>query len=135
MADRQEDAAPVDACQGPEVHQKKRRLVNLRSRLAALQADIAAERVRLCFGSRRLWRKKHDLEANGYTSHEEWLRDWRAARSDEFFLLGSRDETAWRQLCVATIADDGTLTLRLRMPDCLADQHGKHLIIEGVRFA
>ena len=44
------------------------------------------------------------------------------ARSDEFFVLGSRDETAGCQLCVAAvIADDGSLTLRLRMPDCLAE--------------
>ena len=118
-----------------QVHQKKRRLVNLRSRLAALEADISADRTRLCFGSKRLWRKQNHLEANGYTSHEEWLRDWQAARSDEFFVLGSRDETAGCQLCVATIADDGTLTLRLRMPDCLVGEHGKHLVIEGVRFA
>ena len=90
---------------------------------------------RLCFGSRRLWRKQHHLEANGYGSHEEWLSEWRAARSDEFFVLGSRDETAGCQLCVATVADDGRLTLRLRMPDCLANQHGKYLVIEGVRFA
>ena len=27
--------------------------------------------------------------------------------------------------CVASVADDGTLTLRLRLPDCLAVQHGK----------
>ncbi len=40
-----------------QVHQKKRRLANLRVRLAALEADIAAGRVRLCFGSKRLWRK------------------------------------------------------------------------------
>ena len=102
-----------------QVHQKKRRLANLRHKLAALEADIAAGRVRLCFGSKRLWHKQRHLEANGYASHEEWLRDWRAARSDEFFVLGSRDETAGCQLCVATVADDGTLTLRLRMPDCL----------------
>ena len=50
-------------------------------------------------------------------------------------MLGSRDETAGCQLCVAAVADDGTLTLRLRMPDCLANQHGKYLVIEGVRFA
>ena len=37
------------------------------------------------------------------------------------------------QLCVASIADDGSLTLRLRMADCLAEQHGKYLVIEGVR--
>ena len=99
-----------------------------------LEADVAEERVRLCFGSKRLWRKQQHLEDNGYTSHEEWLRDWREARSDEFFVLGSRDETAGCQLCVATVADDGTLTLQLRMPDCLAVQHGKYLTIEGVHF-
>ena len=118
-----------------QVHQKKRRLANLMSRLVALEDDMAAGRVRLCFGAKRRWRKQHDLEANGYGSHEEWLRDWREARSDEFFVLGSRDETAGCQLCVAAVADDGTLTLRLRMPDCLVGQHGKHLTIQGVRFA
>ena len=118
-----------------QVHQKRRRLANLKSKLAVLQADIAAGRVRLCFGSKRLWRKQHHLEANGYASHEEWRRDWRDARSNEFFVLGSRDETSGCQLCVASIADDGSLTLRLRMPDCLAEQYGKYLVIEGVRFA
>ena len=117
-----------------QVHQKRRRLTNLRARLAGLQDDVAAGRVRLCFGSKRLWRRQHNLAENGYSSHEEWLRDWRDARSDEFFVLGSRDETAGCQLCAATVADDGTLTLRLRLPDCLAAQHGKYLVIQGVRF-
>ena len=118
-----------------EVHQKTRRLTNQRYRLAGLEADIAQGRVRLCFGSGRLWRKQHHLEQNGYASHQGWLSDWRDARSDEFFVLGSRDETAGCQLCVAAVADDGTLTLRLRIPDCLAKQHGKYLTIPGVRFA
>ena len=118
-----------------QVHEKRRRLANLRSRLAGLEADIAEGLVRLCFGSKRLWRKRDHLEANGYASHEEWLQDWQDARSNEFFVLGSRDETSGCQLCVASIADDGSLTLRLRMPDCLAEQHGKYLVIEGVRFA
>ncbi len=86
------DAADRD--RWDQVHQKKRRLASLKSRLAGLEDDIAEGRVRLCFGSKRLWRKQRDLEANGYGSHEEWVRDWRDARSDEFFVLGSRDETA-----------------------------------------
>ena len=40
-----------------QVHEKRRRLANLRSRLAGLETDIGAGRVRLCFGSKRLWRK------------------------------------------------------------------------------
>ena len=100
-----------------------------------LEADMETGRVRLCFGSKRLWRKQHRLGENGYASHREWLADWRDARRDEFFVLGSRDEIGGCQLCVATVAEDGTLTLRLRMPDCLAGQHGKYLTIQGVRFA
>ena len=107
-----------------QVHQKKRRLANRRHRLAGLEADIAEGLVRLCFGSKRLWRKQHHLEANGYASHGEWLKDWWAARSDEFFVLGSRDETAGCQLCVASVADDGTMSLRLRVPDCLESWPG-----------
>ena len=128
-------ALAVERGQSDQAHQKRRRLGNLKTRLAALEGDMAADRVRLCFGSKRLWRKQHHLEANGYGSHQEWLDDWRDARSGGFFVLGSRDETAGCQLCVASVADDGTLTLRLRLPDCLAGQHGKHLVIQGVRFA
>ena len=133
-AERQVTGA-AERCRWDQVHQKQRRRYNLRYRLAALETDIRDGRVRLCFGSKRLWRKQHDLAANGYGSHEEWLDDWRDARSDEFFVLGSRDETAGCQLCVASVTDDGSLTLRLRMPDCLAGQHGKYLTIQDVRFA
>ena len=101
----------------------------------ALRPTWPAGLVRLCFGGRKLWRGQYNLEANGYGSHEEWLAGWRDARSGEFFVLGSRDETGGCQLCVAGVAGDGSLTLRLRMPDCLAGEHGKYLVIEGVKFA
>ena len=50
-------------------------------------------------------------------------------------MLGSLYENGGRQLCVAATANDGTLVLRIRMPDSLAEQHGKYLVIEGVKFA
>ena len=118
-----------------QAHHKRRRLANLEHRLEVLETERKAGVVRLCFGSRHLWRKQHHLEANSYASHEEWLADWRDARSNEFFVLGSRDETAGCQLCVAGIAEDGSLTLRLRMPGSLAERHGKYVEISGVRFA
>ena len=128
-------AGAVEHGRWDQVHQKRRRLATLQSRLAALEADIAQGRVRLCFGLKRLWRNQRHLEQNGYVNHQEWLADWQDARSGEFFVLGSRDETSGCQLCVASVAGDGTLTLRLRLPDCLAGQHGKYLTIQGVRFA
>ena len=36
---------------------------------------------------------------------------------------------------MASVNDDGTLTLRLRMPDGLAGRHGKYLVVPNVRFA
>ena len=82
------------------VHQKRRRLSSLRSRLAALVSDSSAGRTRLTFGSRKLWRGQYDLEGNRYGSHADWLREWRERRGDEFFLMGSRDEASGCQLCV-----------------------------------
>ena len=116
------------------LHQKRLRLGNLKAKLERLESDLEYGRISLCFGSRRLWRKQHALQCNGYTSHSEWLRDWQTARSDEFFVLVSRDETAGCQLCVARVADDGSLTLRLRLPDALAGGHSKYLTIKGLRF-
>ena len=87
-----------------KVHHKRRRLESLRHRLEKVESDIDVGRLRLCFGSRKFWRARHNLEANGYVDHSEWLSDWRDARSGEFFVLGSRDESAgcpssvWRQL-------------------------------------
>ena len=75
------------------VHQKKRRLGNLKRQLESVKSDAEEGVVRIAFGSRRLWRRQFDLEANGYSGHEDWLRDWRDARSDEFFVMGSGDET------------------------------------------
>ena len=118
-----------------KLHQKRRRIANLKHRLRNVSADTDAGRLRLCFGSKKLWRSQYHLETNGYESHAEWLADWRDTRSNEFFVLGSRDETAGCQLCVSTVADDGSLTLRLRMPDCLAQEYSKHVVIENVRFA
>ena len=133
-AEKQVDKAEQE-CQWRQVHGKRRRLANLKFRLSGLEADIAAGRVRLCFGSKKLWRKQYDLKANGYACRDAWLEEWRDVRSDEFFVLGSRDETAGCQLCVASVNDDGTVTLRLRMPDSLAGLHGKYLVVPNVRFA
>ena len=115
------------------LHHKKRRLTMLASRQAALLADDAAEIVRIAFGSRKLFRAQFDLITNGYETHADWLNDWHAARSSQFMDLGSKDETAGCQGCVATIMPNETLSLRLRLPDALA-RHGKHVNLNGVRF-
>jgi len=114
-------------------HQKQRRLAALQQRGTALKGEGAVGTVRLCFGSRTLFRGQFALAANGYASHNDWRRAWREARSNQFFVIGSKDETAGCQGCVATVDLDGTITLRLRLPNAFA-ACGKYVVISGLRF-
>lgn len=117
------------------LHQKKRRKNHLLSRLSALEQDQKEKRVRLCFGGKKLFRTQFYLEQNGFSSHQEWKETWQAKRNSEFFILGSKDETAGNQTCTARIQDDKRLSLRLRLPEALAEKYGKYLEIENVFFA
>ena len=122
-----------------KAHQKKRRLATLESKHAAMAADHKTGKARIAFGSKRLFRAQFALEANGYAGIDQWREEWRSARASQFLVLGSKDETAGCQGCVATLAGDETLTLRLRLPDSVVEGSpeltGKHALIEGVRFA
>ena len=115
------------------VHQKKRRIANLSCRLASLEEDHKQGRVRLCFGGKKLFRAQFHLENSGFASQQEWKECWKAKRSDEFFVLGSKDETAGNQTCTASVKDRG-LYLRLRLPVALEAKYGKYLDIENVAF-
>ncbi|MBK6998986.1 MAG: hypothetical protein IPH35_03090 [Rhodoferax sp.] len=85
-------------------------------------------------GSKKLFHAQFDLQANGYADHDEWKADWQRERSSQFFVLGSQDETAGCQGCQATLAQDGTLNLQLRLPNAMTTS-GKYLNITGIRFA
>jgi IS605 OrfB family transposase len=118
-----------------KLHQKKRRLHILQTKLDVMQADHKSGKVRLCFGSKRLFRAQFDLQANGYADHAAWKAGWTGARSDQFFVLGSQDETAGNQSCQAGIQEDGSLTMDLRMPNACEAVHGKRVVLSGVQFA
>lgn len=116
------------------VHQKKRRLQNFKFRLQKLIDDKQSNRVPLCFGSKKLFRAQFNLAVNGYSSHDEWFEDWNDSRNNSFFVLGSKDETSGNQTCSATIQEDGSITLRLRLPDAMKEE-SKYLILPNITFA
>lgn len=112
------------------LHQKKRRLRNLRHKLGAVRRDLKSGVCRICFGGRKLFRAQHNLEANGFRNHAEWLRAWREARSGNFLILGSEDETCGNQTCTYTRDN----TLRIRVPDRFRRQFGRHILLRDVVF-
>ena len=58
-----------------KLHEKQRRLFNLKTRLAALENDVKTGKVRLCFGSRKLFRAQFELIRNGYADLAFWKSD------------------------------------------------------------
>lgn len=103
------------------LHQKKRRLHALTLRQEQDISDQQLGKVRLCFGSKKLFKAQFYLEKSGYSSHDEWRQDWHAARHNQFYVLGSKDETAGCQGCVMTEGGDD-FVLRLRLPDALISE-------------
>jgi len=117
-----------------QLHQRKRRRAILIQCADVLRARLAAPTPGICFGSRKLFNAQFSLEANSYDNHAEWRSDWQNARADHIFCVGSKDETAGNQTCQGQVTADGSISLKLRLPDALAGEHGKHLRIPGLRF-
>ncbi len=117
------------------LHQKKRRFYNLSHRLSSLQTDHKNGGVRLCFGGKKLFKAQFHLKNNGFSCHQEWKKVWEFKRQNEFFVLGSKDETAGNQSCQLMLQENGKLSLRLRLPHILAEKYGKYFIINNLYFA
>jgi len=112
------------------VHNKKRKLHLSEEKRVKLTDDLDKGRIRICFGSKKLYHKQFNLAENGYASHDNWLSDWKTARSSSSFCLGSKDETSGNQTC--TLGVDGSL--RIRVPNYLIQQYGKHIAISNVTY-
>lgn len=126
----------IKRIKNPEIlfkkHQQRRRL---EKKLAQLLDDAMHDKIRLCFGSKKLFKQQYHLEENGLLSHEEWQKKWHQARHDSFFTIGSKDESCGNQTCQARLRQDGLIDLYLRLPTKFIDQRSKYLVIEKVHFA
>ena len=64
----------------------KSKLERLNRKQIKLKKLQSKERLPVCFGTKKLFNAQHNLEANGYKNHAEWLKDWKDARSGNFQL-------------------------------------------------
>ena len=114
-------------------HQQKRRAEILRKRIER-DREIAATAVPpVVFGSKALLQQRAAIHPNDLDGLAAWRRKWERARTAQFLVIGSSDETAGCQSCVATANPDGRLSLALRLPDALRDEGaGRHLEITGL---
>ncbi|WP_405525475.1 transposase [Streptomyces canus] len=115
-----------------EWHAKSRRLQMLKDRLAVVEADRAAGRVRVVRGGKRLANTRHHLAAAGL-DEQAWRQRWRAER---MFLAADGESGKRFGNETIRVTDTGQLSLKLPAPLAhLANApHGRYLLDATVAF-
>ena len=110
-----------------KLHQFNRKLSLLDHKLKRYKEDLKTPSI--CFGSKALFKKQFHLSQNKYDSHEDWKRDWKSARDDHFFLIGSKDESFGNQSCQLMPG-----YLNLRLTHAVAESRGQEWIKIPIQF-
>ncbi|CAF0701680.1 hypothetical protein [Candidatus Methylacidithermus pantelleriae] len=79
-------------------------------------------------------RKEFSLQENGYADHTNRNKHCQTERSSQFYVLGSKDETAGNHCCQAVVTPEAADRLPLRLPYRLGSP-SQYLVLEGLRFA
>ncbi|CAM5553553.1 transposase [Streptomyces canus] len=95
-----------------EWHAKSRRLQTLKDRLAVVEADRAAGRVRVVRGGKRLVQSRHHLAAAGL-DEQAWRERWQAER---MFLTADGESGKRFGNETIRVTDTGQLSLKLPAP-------------------
>jgi hypothetical protein len=115
-----------------EWHAKSRRLHALKDRLAVVEADWAAGRVRVVRGGKRLAHARHHLAAAGL-DEQAWRERWRAER---MFLAADGESGKRFGNETIRVSDTGQVSLKLPAPLAhLANApHGRYVLDAAVVF-
>ena len=97
------------------LHQKKRKLDILRARRLAALRVADAELPPLTFGSRQLLAARAKIHQNDTARISRWRRSWKARRSGNFILIGSKGETAGNQTCQGQVGE-ADLSAWMKLP-------------------
>lgn len=131
---------------------QKLRLTVQKNKFTEVDRRLKAPVPGICFGSRKLFKQQFHLELTEFMQHGEshetafrkWRAAWLAARSHQFFLIGSKDETAGNQSCKAKVVHtppslvavpEPTIALTVKMPQALVLKGAPaFLAVENVHF-
>ncbi|MGW0418820.1 IS200/IS605 family accessory protein TnpB-related protein [Streptomyces sp. NPDC003015] len=115
-----------------EWHAKSRRLQTLKARLAVVEADWAAGRVRVVRGGKRLANTRHHLAAAGL-DEQAWRKRWQAQR---MFLTADGESGKRFGNETIRVTDTGQLSIKLPAPLArLANApHGRYVLDAPVVF-
>ncbi len=115
-----------------KIHFKQQKINKLQAKIVRLKESKASGKFSVTFGSAKIFEKQYRLEKNGYSSHNEWLEDWRGQRSARSFFVGSKNFGAGNQL-VRYSSQNNTLTLTVS--PSLRPKYGDSVSLHKISFA
>ena len=86
------------------------------------------DRLHICFGSRKLFNAQYHLTENGYSSHSEWLADWKKKRGGRFFCVGKSVEGGGTMIKISHLKQDNFIA-RIQLPRFMWSEYGKELVL------
>ena len=115
-----------------KIHFKQQKINKLDAKILRLKESKATGHFTVTFGSSKLFEKQYRLEENGYKSKEEWLEDWRSARYNHSFFIGSKNYQGGNQL----VRYDANLhTLTITVTPKLRGKYGDTVTLNGISFS
>ena len=114
-----------------QVHYKTQLSSRIDAQVARLKEAQATGRFSVSLGTKKLLRKQHILELNGYNNHAEWVKDWRSSRSSRCWFVGSTNYAAGN----STVRyNPDSLALTITVTPALQHKFGKIVTLEGIDF-
>lgn len=118
------------------IYQKQNKLNRLNQKIKQMQRRVRTGRLKICFGTRKLFKAQYYLKENGFKSHQDWLKAFRANRDKNVFYVGSKDEYGGcQQFQVHYDEETDTFSFKIRKEyPFMKDEKDRYLYIEGIHF-
>ncbi|GAA6616521.1 IS200/IS605 family accessory protein TnpB-related protein [Scytonema sp. NUACC26] len=119
--------------QGKRIEKKLLGLKSKALRLEKKQVELSklekSHRLKICFGGKKLFNAQHHLEANDYSSHEEWKENWDLARSGLIYSVGKGSIDGNNPVCQIHHVQDNEFTVTVKPFSFLQEDYGQKVII------
>ena len=118
------------------LYQRQNRLNRLNQKVKELERRFKTGRFKMCFGTRKLFKAQYYLGENGFNTHCQWLKAFRASRDKNVFYVGSKDETgANQQFQVVYDSETDSFNFKIRKEyPFMKDEKDRYLILKGIHF-
>ena len=99
------------------------------AKLKRWKKEIKHRHVRLCFGTRKLFKAQYHLKEDGLSCHEEWKETFVKNRDRMMYLCGKNDEKNGNQLCHLIRMENGSW--KIEVLSVLRPEKGRDTSITG----